>query len=192
MNTISRCEIDKCKNKHFGKGLCEKHYTRKRRHGNPLYISPRKYTKKDEAKEFFYNQIQRETKDCIIWKYDVSNAGYGRISIAKNKYSVHRLALTLKTREPKDKECALHSCGNRLCFNYRHLRWGSYQDNMDDKVKDGNAHRGEKHHATKISEQDVLYIRQTKEDVKSLTIKYNMSRSSIYRLKRGGRWGNLL
>lgn len=36
INRPSRCSISGCGNKHYGKGLCFKHYARLRRHGDPL------------------------------------------------------------------------------------------------------------------------------------------------------------
>jgi hypothetical protein len=33
------CRIKKCKGKVFAKGLCVKHYTRERRHGDPMQVS---------------------------------------------------------------------------------------------------------------------------------------------------------
>ncbi|KKM06064.1 hypothetical protein LCGC14_1747730 [marine sediment metagenome] len=32
------CEMRKCVKKYYGRGLCEKHYTRQRRHGDPLIV----------------------------------------------------------------------------------------------------------------------------------------------------------
>jgi hypothetical protein len=33
-----RCSVDGCQNKHFGRGLCEKHYRREYRHGDASVV----------------------------------------------------------------------------------------------------------------------------------------------------------
>lgn len=40
------CKIEGCENKHDARGYCQKHYLRYKRHGDPLYLSPRNSNRK--------------------------------------------------------------------------------------------------------------------------------------------------
>ena len=38
LRIVKQCSVENCENKHYASGCCEKHYTRLKRHGNPLFV----------------------------------------------------------------------------------------------------------------------------------------------------------
>ena len=70
----------------------------------------------------FLQMLAQETDDCILWPYAVHGGGYGLVAIDRtHKESVHRLAWKMTHHKQLDRICLLQHCGNRACFNPRHL-----------------------------------------------------------------------
>jgi len=77
----------------------------------------------------------------------------------------------------------MHTCDNRLCCNPRHLRLGSQADNVRDMDVKGRRVTappvGEKHHMSKLTDQDVIDIRLSGESDVELAKKYGMTSEAI-------------
>jgi HNH endonuclease len=79
--------------------------------------------------------LRRRTIDpltgCWEWQGRRDRWGYGRITIAHHRYSVHRLSAALfldfGLTSPLH---ILHRCHNPPCFCPDHLRPGTHQENM--------------------------------------------------------------
>jgi len=101
---------------------------------------------------------------CWEWQGALNTAGYGVMSSHGRTLTAHRIACYwLHGPAPSEKPCALHSCHNPKCCNPKHLRWGSHEENMQEKVTAGRANflgpRGSLSGHTSLTEQDVLSIR---------------------------------
>jgi hypothetical protein len=97
---------------------------------------------------------------CRLWEHDVTPAGYGRLRI--NGTSEVRLStITCAAwHGPRPTGMmALHSCRNRNCWAGEHLRWGTAQENQDDRIKDGTTLSGNKHPSARLTSDQVLDIR---------------------------------
>jgi len=80
---------------------------------------------------------------CWNWTGAKTRVGYGKIWYKKKCVAVHRLAAHLWRRFPLyDKRLVLHSCDNRLCFNPKHLFFGTYLDNVRDCIQKGRFRAG--------------------------------------------------
>ena len=151
----------------------------------------KKNNHRGEALKFFLESLEIETDECIIWEYATNSYGYGHLGFENKIQIVHRLALKQKIGEaPKGKPFALHSCRNKACFNYRHLRWGSQVDNCADKIKDGTnvAPRGTSQWHSKLTENQVLAIRADKRPQTEIAKDYGVARSNISLIKTGRNW----
>jgi hypothetical protein len=68
--------------------------------------------------------------DCwICTSHLPSVAGYPRIQISGQKFSLPRLVCLLFNGPGKENEYVLHSCDNKMCINPEHLRMGTYSEN---------------------------------------------------------------
>ena len=87
--------------------------------------------------------------DCDLWEGNCWSDGYGRIQIARidGKQIVigtHRL-VWMQDNGHTDL-MVLHSCDTPNCINIDHLRAGTHQENMDDKMERGRHFETNKTH----------------------------------------------
>ena len=114
--------------------------------------------------------------NCIISPYTKNKAGYAYKTQKGKAYLHHRLVYMQHhsvTLNPN--QIVMHSCDNPSCINIDHLSIGSHQDNTNDKV---NKHR----HYSKLSVNDVLFIRGSSLSINELAEMFNVTNSTIYRV----------
>lgn len=182
----SSCEINDCDNIVYAKGLCNKHYIRKRKHGDPNYCKLHYDIKKQE--KFIEELYASDTDLCIDWPFYL-HQGYAYkggkpfyLEICKDFY--------IKPQEDTYFEAA-HSCGNSKCVNPKHLRWATVSENQMDRVIHGTSNRGEKHAMSRLTEDQVLDIRRLlsngmrQKDVAEL---YGVGKTTIHWIKHRKTW----
>jgi len=132
--------------------------------------------------------LRVETDECILWPYAQDHMGYGLVWHDGKTQRVHRVALKIRIGEPtKKNKYALHTplmCHNRLCLNYRHLRWGTPADNTKDSFIDGTFAIGERSGFSKISDEKRIIIALDNRKVKDIAIHYGVSESSVVVYRR--------
>ncbi len=113
----------------------------------------------------FFDKVQ-VTKHCWLWTGKASKGKYGQFYFRGRAVLVHRFSYELFVGPIKPGFCILHTreCGNPTCVNPHHLYMGTHADNMRDMVLWGNQCRGEDHPFVKLSEEDVLAIREIHKD----------------------------
>jgi DNA invertase Pin-like site-specific DNA recombinase len=97
-----------------------------------------------------------------------------------------------------------HSCDKRACYNPKHLWVGTQRDNILDAqkknklklhlVKKRSDRRGEKHHLSKLKEEDVLNIRKLlSEKYKQTEIAkiYGLDPSTVSNIKTRKLWPHI-
>jgi hypothetical protein len=136
-----------------------------------------------------------ETDECVIWPYTkASQRGYGQMYAPGNqKVYVHRQALIHRGIMPKPGEVARHGpCNTPACMNYRHLRWGSHTDNMQDMFRDGTVLVGERNPMATLTAAFVLRMRlereQSGDSYKAIAERWGVSTMTAFRAITGQSW----
>ena len=139
--------------------------------------------------EKFYNKLPDilDENFCWEWKGAIDAYGYGVLSYNGKTLKAHRASYEIHYAEPLNELHCLHKCDNRKCVNPLHLFPGTNLDNVRDKVKKGRCYvrnqKGENNGASKLSDTQVLKIRELYKSGKYTTLKlgemYNVNRSTI-------------
>ena len=113
----------------------------------------------------FWKKVNKlETgKCCWEWQAHLFRNGYGSFYANGKDIKAHRFSFqNHHNRLIQEGMCILHSCDNRKCVNPDHLREGTKQDNSTDMVNKCREYhpKGEKNGLSKLTEKQVLEIRQ--------------------------------
>lgn len=130
----------------------------------------------------------RKTETCWLFEGGIGKSGYGVFWLDGKSISAHRFAYELWIGELPEGAMVLHSCGNRTCVNPAHLRLGDHAENMRDMVQHGKHLRGERHHFTPLTKDDVRDIRASYDTTKRLARRYGISTTAIYNIKARKSW----
>lgn len=191
------CTAESCARSQQAKGFCIKHYNRWRRTGNPNQarrMMPRGST--------LHHRIEAQRTagspdSCWEWEGTIHHSGYGHMQVDGVQKSAHIWAYIDANGPIPEGQMVLHSCDNRRCVNPNHLRLGSHQDNMDDKVERDRCSRlmGELGPSRKITESDAVEIiqRYATESISSAALgrDYGISPSQVQFIVNGKRWPHL-
>jgi hypothetical protein len=115
--------------------------------------------KRKYRKRFKYKTIEeqllngtKEDNGCLIWTGVINNAGYGRISIKKKIYSVHRIAYETWVGPIPEGMFVCHTCDNRKCCKPTHLWLGTSSENMKDCHRKGRLPIAKNFKLTKVED----------------------------------------
>ena len=115
------CAIPGCNKFVFGHGFCSAHYSRWRRHGDPL---AGRTTPGTPVELRLWPFIKRGDPDqCWEWQGPRDKAGYGWLKINGTTISAYRLAYQLLTKTIVPTGLTMdHLCRNPPCCNPKHLQ----------------------------------------------------------------------
>lgn len=132
--------------------------------------------------------------ECWAWLGSKHPVGYGKTSIGRKTLYAHRVAYELANNIPVGSLDLhiRHSCDNPNCVNPTHLSVGTPQDNANDKIVRGRTLKGSKHNLTHLSEEDIKYIRNSKERGVDLARKFGVVKSTISSIRTGRNWKHLM
>lgn len=132
-----------------------------------------------------------------IYQRNISNKGYEK-KIFKTKqktkaFSIHRLVALAFIPNPENKTQVNHIDGNKLNNHVSNLEWVTNQENHNHKMKNGlNVNKKlEEHGCAKLSNEQALYIKKSKEKNSDLAKRFNVSPLTISNIKRGISWKGL-
>lgn len=140
--------------------------------------------------------------ECIHAKV-VTLRGYGRVYHQGKNIIAHRLAYCQHHGVTLDSIKGLvvrHMCDNPPCINPNHLLIGTIADNNRDAKERNRLHKwngtrsGEKNPRSKLSEADVIKIRErykagsSIDGARAIGIDYGVARATISDIIRGKRW----
>lgn len=108
----------------------------------------------------------------------------------------HRAAWELHHAEPVPAGMVvMHACDIRACVNPSHLRPGTPLENNLDKVQKGRQISGAKHHKTKLTPDQVRFIRRALDaklaTKKQLARQFGVADTSIHRIAIRKNWRHL-
>lgn len=144
--------------------------------------------KSDHAKQ---RQVTWKTNSngCFICtSHKTDDNGYAVGQRRGRHVKLHRYFYELAYGTLRKDQVLLHSCDTRNCINIMHLTPGSHQENMADMVAKGRSARGERVGSSKLSKRKVKVIRNSKLTSRELADKYEVSVSTINRVKKGVYW----
>lgn len=186
-----QCSIPNCKQKHWGKGYCSKHYQRWKRLGNPLArkaVSP--------ISKWLKDHCCWEGDECLIWPFSIRANGYGQ---CPNYFGVgqgaHRnICFMAHGAPPTPKHEAAHSCRARACANPNHVSWKTAKANRKDKLRDDTHMRGERCHLTKLTVLQVKKIRSLRKNYTNAALaeRFGVSEGAISNIMLRRSWAWLM
>lgn len=155
----SICKIPGCGKYVKAQALCNSHYKRLVRHGDPMAGSTFRASR-GKPVQFMEAASLAQTDDCIEWPFAKDKDGYGKVGRSGR---AHRMVLEISSGPaPSDNHEAAHApevCHNPSCINPRHLRWATVKENSRDRFLDGTDPSGERGGNSKLTEADVTAIR---------------------------------
>jgi len=131
---------------------------------------------------------------CRDWPGAVNSKGYAAIKWQGRQAKVGHVVLELTGRpKPDVKSWQLHSCDQPRCVAPWHLRWGTSDENIQDKVARGRTHRpqGEVNHQSKLTDDAVREIRVSSERYRVLAERYGVHIKTIAKVRAGKIWAHV-
>lgn len=131
---------------------------------------------------------------CHNWTRAKTGSGYGAIVINQRTLCAHRIAFELANGPIDDDALVLHSCDNPACVNPAHMRLGTHEDNMNDKIVRSRVPAGESHYHSKATKEQVIEIMRLFSEGKTgkeITDITGLSKGIVYNVKYGKAWSDV-
>lgn len=178
-----------------GRVVCNTHYGRWSRRGDPEYKPTIKRTRRGEIDKWVAWMLEVDDDECWLWPFDTvtppHSPGYGAFGKWKNTTAA-RAVLKMAKGDPPDPAfhaCHLSKCkGKPLCVNPNHLYWGSAKDNAADKLADGTQVRGEDHWAATMSNAKAQAIWDANGTRQEIADRFGTTLAIVGAIKESRRW----
>lgn len=173
---------------------CDKHYARLKAHGA---VDDNTRTHAPIEERFWRYVDKRSESECWEWLGAIDGGKYGQLKgsgKSASSYRAHRISYQIHHGDIPDGFVVMHTCDNRTCVNPLHLVLGTQQENVLDckckgrRVVNISPMKGEKNGRSKLTEQDVVLIRNSQLQTKQLQDKYKVSATTIRKIKRRSSW----
>lgn len=128
---------------------------------------------------------------CWIWMGAVTPAGYGFANPPgrkKNNELAHRASYRIFVGEIPEGMVVAHACDNPYCVNPKHLWLATHKQNSQDMVGKKRQASGEKCGKSKLTGEQVKFIRESNLSHRKLGEMFNVSHANIGYIKRQATW----
>lgn len=195
---LRRCRLDGCEREHAARGYCALHYYRVKRSGAPGPVEPLVLTPVGglTLAEHLWAYVDRTVGDSECWLFTGwrYRAGYGALQHDNRRMMAHRAAWEV-TYGPIPAGMAVRHqvCDNPPCVNPSHLRLGTHERNMRDKVEHGRQFRpsGEGNGQARVTKAQVGQIRRRYAAgalQRELAEEFGIAQSQVSAIVRGKAW----
>lgn len=142
----------------------------------------------------FWSKVDVCPNYCWEWTASLCK-GYGQAYFSTKKIYAHRAAWLIHYgySEEYKNSFVCHKCDNPKCVNPEHLFLGTPRENMLDAKHKGRLLRGEQIKQSKLTEEQVLYIKTLVGQVSQREIgrMFGVSPGTIYYIHKGINWKHL-
>jgi hypothetical protein len=140
----------------------------------------------------FWSRVEvRKADQCWPWRYGLTSCGYGEFRFegrGRITQPAPRAAYWLAFGDIPDGKVIRHTCDNQICCNPAHLEAGTHADNVADRVKRDRSAIGEENGKSKLREDQVMHIRQSRFSDKRLAAEYGIHEDTVRQIRRGETW----
>jgi hypothetical protein len=184
-----KCSVDGCSSQVRAGGMCQRHYDKHRRHGDPLF-------ERELRSDWLIAHSNHRGDECLIWPFARGADGYAIASFEGVNSSAHRAMCKIAHGPPPTaKHEAAHSCGKGHlgCVNPGHLSWKTSAENKADMIAHGTALMGERHGMARLTEADVRAIWDAKGSVSQAALArlYGVTPTTINNIYRRVIWRHM-
>lgn len=130
----------------------------------------------------------RSSDMCWPWTAVKIPGGYGQFWYNGKMINAHRAALMFSGITIPEGYVVMHSCDNKDCCNPKHLKAVKQITNIEDAVAKDRHCRGDNHGMSVLTEKQVLYILQRRENATKAALKFGVSKATIYDIRQGRSW----
>lgn len=125
----------------------------------------------------------------------IATSGYLSVNLTKKNYRkqylLHRIVLEAFVGKCPEGMEGCHNNGNRLDSRLENLRWDTRSNNALDKRNHLTWQAGQNNGNAKLTNEQAKEIKQSKLSANKLTKIYNVSQTTILRIKRGESYINV-
>lgn len=109
---------------------------------------------------------------------------YAQIVVDGSNIAVHIMMWLIKNGPIAKGMCVCHKCDNGACFAEDHLFLGTQAENMRDMVQKGRSLREASHYNTKLSDEQVIAIRNDPRPQPQIAAEYGITQQHVSSIKR--------
>lgn len=193
------CTITGCGRKHYRRGYCAPHNSRWLLYGDatagPMISVQRPAGMSIEQTFRYFMPGKPPRGQCWEWTGKLGPTGYGLLTIRTTGHPAHRVSYELHCGPIPDGMLILHSCDNRKCVNPKHLRPGTFAENMQDRQDRLRTPHGENMHQAKLDPDKVREIRRLSRDGLSqsqIAARYGVSARAIWQVVARKSWKHVV
>ena len=187
------CTVENCDRKIYAVGLCNLHYQRNKKYGNPLGG-----IKNHAPPEERFWRFAEKLDGCWKWSGKKNN-GYGVLSKGAKKdgyFLAHRFSWELHNKQKiPEGMFVMHKCDNPECTNPEHLTIGTPKENTQDMIAKGRkrvvAPLGTENGKSILDEEKVRFIRSSDLPHAKLARLLEVSPNCVRGVRIGRTWGHI-